>query len=124
MVKNKLYIPDRGDIVWINLNPQKGHEQSGKRPAIVLSPKEYNKKTNLFLVCPITSHIKKYPFEVVVNEEKIKGVVLSDQMRSMDWKVRKACFIQKISQITIQEIQEKILALIVSDGDYAKKRGI
>ena len=112
MVKNKLYIPDRGDIVWINLNPQKGHEQSGKRPAIVLSPKEYNKKTNLFLVCPVTSRIKKYPFEVVVNEEKIKGVVLSDQIRSMDWKARNACFIQKTPQTVTQEIQQKLLVLI------------
>ena len=105
-------MPDRGDIVWINLNPQKDHEQSGKRPAIVLSPKEYNKKTNLFLVCPVTSRIKKYPFEVVINEEKIKGVALSDQMRSMDWKARKVCFIQKISQTAIQEIQQKSLVLI------------
>jgi len=112
MVKNKLYIPDRGDIVWINLNPQKGHEQSGKRPAIVLSPKEYNGKTNLFLVCPVTSRIKKYPFEVVINEEKIKGAVLSDQIRNMDWKARKVCFIQKISQTAMQEIQQKFLVLI------------
>ena len=75
MVKN-FYIPDRGDIVWINFNPQKGREQASKRPAIVLSPKAYNQKTSLALMCPITSHVKGYPFEVVIEKKKIYAIMV------------------------------------------------
>jgi len=89
----KEYIPERGDIVWINFDPQSGHEQKGKRPAIVLSPKEYNKKVGLGLFCPITSKIKNYPFEVEISSKKINGVVLSDQIKSFDWRTREIEFI-------------------------------
>ena len=111
MVK-KQYIPERGDIVWLNFNPQSGHEQSGKRPAIVISPKEYNEKTGLGLFCPITSKIKNYPFEVNIESDKISGVVLSDQIKSMDWRTRSIEFILKGSSETVDEVIEKVSVLL------------
>lgn len=106
------YIPDRGDLIWLNFTPQAGHEQAGKRPAIVISPSSYNSKTDLMIACPITSKIKNYPFEVLVKGKKISGVVLSDQVKSLDWKVRKAAFIEKATDSVITEIQEKLVLLI------------
>ena len=108
----KNYIPERGDIVWLNFDPQRGHEQMGKRPAMVISPKEYNEKVGLGLFCPITSKIKNYPFEVRLKNEKIDGVVLSDQIKSFDWKIRKIKFIIKESDETIQEVINKLNALM------------
>jgi mRNA interferase MazF len=106
------YIPDRGDIVWLNFNPQKGHEQKGKRPAIVVSPKEYNGKVRLGLFCPITSQEKKYPFEVKITNEKIKGVVLSDQIKSLDWTKGDIEYITESTKKEINEVIEKINILI------------
>jgi len=111
MVKKK-YSPERGDIVWLNFNPQSGHEQKGKRPAIVISPKEYNEKTGLGLFCPITSKIKNYPFEVKINIKKINGVVLSDQIKSLDWETREIEFIAKETYETINEIINKVSILL------------
>lgn len=108
----KQYIPERGDLIWLNFTPQAGHEQAGKRPAIVISPSSYNSKTSLMIACPITSKVKNYPFEVSVNGKKISGVVLSDQVKSLDWKVREASFIEKASDIVISEVQEKLALLI------------
>ncbi len=106
------YIPERGDLIWLNFTPQAGHEQAGKRPAIVISPSSYNSKTDLMLACPITSKIKNYPFEVLINGKKISGVVLSDQVKSLDWKAREATFIEKAANSVITEIQEKLVLLI------------
>ncbi len=106
------YVPNRGDIIWLDFNPQAGHEQAGKRPAIILSPKEYNRKTNLIIACPITSKIKGYPFEVRLVGKKINGVILSDQVKSLDWKVRNAELIEQAAAETIAEVQEKLLLLI------------
>ena len=111
MVRIK-YIPKRGDIVWLNFNPQAGHEQSGKRPALVISPKEYNEKTGLGLFCPITNKIKNYPFEVKIDNDKISGVVLSDQIKSMDWKTRNIKFIIKGTSETVDEVINKMSVLI------------
>jgi len=111
MVKKK-YSPDRGDIVWLNFNPQSGHEQKGKRPAVVISPKGYNEKVGLGLFCPITSRIKNYPFEVKVENEKIDGAILSDQIKILDWKTRDIEFITKISSEKIDEIMNKISVLL------------
>jgi len=86
------YIPKRGDIVWLNFNPQSGHEQGGKRPAFVISKYEYNKITGLMICCPITSKIKGYPFEVELTNLSIKGVVLSDQVKCLDYKARNVKF--------------------------------
>ncbi len=112
MVKG--FIPDRGDIVWINMQPQAGHEQSGRRPAAVLSPKSYNGKVGLALLCPITSQIKGYPFEVMIPSElKVKGVILSDQVKSLDWKIREAEFCDKLPQDVILEIIKKLETLLI-----------
>ena len=109
---NKKYLPERGDIVWLNFDPQSGHEQKGKRPAIVVSPKEYNEKVGLGLFCPITSKIKNYPFEVEVEDKKITGVILSDQIKSLDWKARDIEFITKVSSEKIGEVIDKINTLL------------
>lgn len=111
MVK-KTYVPERGDIVWVNFSPTKGHEQSGVRPALIVSRKIYNQKSHLALVCPITSQAKSYSFEVSVVSPHIKGVVLADQVRSIDWKNRQVEFIDKISNQTIMEVHERLLRLI------------
>jgi len=108
-----VYIPDRGDIVWLNFDPQAGHEQAGRRPAIVISPKEYNEKVGLCIFCPITSQIKGYPFEVKIPDGyEIKGVILSDQVKSLDWQIRKTEFICKLPKITINEVLNKLKTLI------------
>ena len=111
MVK-KQYIPERGDIVWLNFNPQSGHEQRGKRPAVVLSPGDYNAKTGLGLFCPITSKIKNYPFEVKIESQKITGVALSDQIKSLDWKTRDIELISKGSSEMVEEIVQKVSVLL------------
>jgi mRNA interferase MazF len=108
-----VYIPNRGDIIWLNFTPQAGHEQKGMRPALVISPKQYNKKTSLALCCPITSQTKGYPFEVPIRGKKIDGVVLSDHLENLDWKARKAKFIEKAQSSVMAECIEKLAALII-----------
>jgi len=112
-MKNGKYIPERGDILWLQFSPQVGHEQAGKRPAICLSPKLYNEKTNLGLFCPITSKQKGYPFEVPLPANcPVKGVILADQIRNLDWNGRKASFIAKVPEKTLKEVLEKIQLLL------------
>jgi len=106
------YTPERGDIVWLNFNPGSGHEQKGKRPAIVISPKGYNEKVGLGLFCPITGKIKNYPFEVTIGNEKINGVALADQIKSLDWKTREIEFITKETSEKVNEIIDKISVLL------------
>lgn len=107
------YVPERGEIVHLNFNPQTGSEQAGKRPAIVLSPKKYNQKTGLAIFCPITKISKDYPFEVSLSPRlKTKGVVLADQIKSLDWKSRKAKRKEKISPDQFSRIIEKIEILL------------
>ena len=104
--------PDRGDVVWLQFNPQAGHEQAGKRPALVLSPKEYNQKTGLALFCPITSKVKGYPYEVKLPEGlPVEGVILADQIKNFDWISRSAQFACKIPVEIIQEVLLKIETL-------------
>jgi len=107
-----IYVPDRGDIVWLQFNPQSGHEQAGKRPALVLSPKAYNQKVGLAVFCPITNKEKSYPFEVKVGSSKISGVILADQVKSLDWRKREAEFIVKAPSIVINEAIELLKTLI------------
>lgn len=97
------YVPDRGDIVWLQFNPKSGHEQAGKRPALTLSPKTYNQKVGLALFCPITNQEKGYPFEVKLASGKVSGVILADQVKSLDWRIREAEFIVKAPSIVINE---------------------
>ena len=107
------YIPNRGDIVWITFNPQAGHEQAGRRPALVLSPAAYNGKVGLAILCPITSQVKGYPFEVLIPDGlKIHGAILSDQVKSLDWRARDAEFVSKLPQNTITEGLKKLSALL------------
>jgi len=112
MVVNE-YCPERGDIVWLDFDPQSGHEQKGRRPAIVISPKIYNSKTGLALFCPITNQIKGYPFEVILPLNlPITGVIISDQIKSLDWKVRNAEFIVKAPKKVLNEAINKFLTLV------------
>ncbi len=107
------YAPKRGDAVWISLSPQAGREQSGRRPALVLSPASYNNKVGLAMVCPITSKVKGYPFEVVIPAGlPIGGVVLSDHIRSLDWEARRAEFICRLPERAIFEVLQKISTLL------------
>ena len=109
----KAYIPVRGDVVWINLNPQTGHEQKGRRPALVLSPEEYNKKVGLAIFCPITNQVKGYPFEVLIPEGlKTSGVILADQVKSLDWKTRNAELICRIPEEVTKIVLERIYTLL------------
>ena len=107
------YVPDRGDVVWITLNPQAGHEQAGRRPAVILSPATYNGKVGLAIFCPITNQIKGYPFEVVVPAGlAVTGAILSDQVKSLDWQARNASFICALPSATITEVLQKLRTLV------------
>lgn len=105
------YVPEAGDIVWLHFDPQAGHEQAGHRPAVVVSPATYNAKTGLLLCCPMTKKIKGYPFEVVIDSSQ-ESVVLADQIKSLDWVVRKASFKAKITVTQLEEIRKKAILLI------------
>ncbi|MEA2029213.1 MAG: endoribonuclease MazF [Campylobacterota bacterium] len=107
------YIPQRGDLVWLNFTPQAGHEQRGKRPALVLSPKIYNEKSSLCVVLPITSKIKGYPFEVLLPDGlAIEGAILSDQIKNLDFVAREIAFIEKLPKETLEQVQKNVLALV------------
>jgi mRNA interferase MazF len=109
----KGYIPERGDIFWIDLNPQAGREQAGRRPCLVLSPADYNGKTGLAVVCPITGQAKGYPFEVALPAGlTTRGVVLSDHIKNLDWRVRKAEFCEKVPEALVREVLDMATALL------------
>ena len=113
MVSPQNYVPQCGDIVWITLNPQSGHEQAGRRPAAVLSPGNYNSKTGLAILCPITSQIKGYPFEVILPEGlPVAGAILSDQVKSLDWRARNAELVCALRDETISEVLQKLTTLL------------
>ncbi len=107
------YSPDRGDIVWINFNPQADYEQAGRRPALILSPKNYNSKVGLAILCPITSKKKGYPFEVKIpGELPVNGVILSDQAKSMDWKIRNTEFICELDNKSVEQVLQRLQTLL------------
>lgn len=107
------YVPDCGDVVWLDFTPQAGHEQAGRRPALVVSPNAYNKRVGLALLCPITSQVKGYPFEVAVPSDlPITGVVLSDQVRSLDWRARNAAHICSLPNAAVAEVRRKLRTLL------------
>ncbi len=107
------YIPERGDIVWLDFDPQAGHEQAGRRPALVISPFSYNQKVRLAIFCPITSQEKGFPFEVKLPKNlKAKGVVLADQVKNHDWQQRNVEFFCKVPEEVLEEVFEKIETLI------------
>ena len=107
------YVPKRGDVVWISFNPQAGHEQAGRRPAVVLSPKAYNQKVGLAILCPITNQSKGYPFEVALPKKAdVTGVILSDQVKSLDWRVRKVELKTSLPEEVINDVLAKLGTLL------------
>ena len=107
------WTPERGDVVWISMSPQAGHEQAGRRPAVVLSPSAYNAKVGLAILCPVTSRVKGYPFEVVLPDElSVSGAILSDQGKSLDWRAHEAEFVCKLPAETIAEVLGKLGTLV------------
>jgi mRNA interferase MazF len=107
------YVPERGDVVWITFNPQAGHEQAGRRPAVVVSPRSYNGKVGLGLFCPITSQVKGYPFEVAIPAGlPVKGVVLADQVKSLDWRAREVEFAGRLPVSASAEVVGKLAVLL------------
>jgi mRNA interferase MazF len=112
LVSAEPYVPRRGDVVWIDLNPIKGHEQSGRRPAVVISLHSYNERVGLAVFCPVTNRIKGYPFEVSIPQGlPVTGVVLSDQVKSMDWLTRNAERICALPRVVTEEILGKLRTL-------------
>lgn len=117
MKRRRGYIPERGDAVWITLDPQAGHEQAGRRPALVLSPASYNGRVGLALLCPITSQAKGYPFEVALPEGlPVAGVVLADQVKNLDWRVRKATRIGAVPAAAVARVLQRLNALLAGAG--------
>ena len=113
MVNSPPLAPDRGDVVWLSFDPQAGHEQAGRRPAVVLSPVAYNRKVGLALFCPITSQIKGYPFEVRLPSGcPISGVILADQIKSLDWRVRRAEVVAQLPGEIVGEALDKLSTLL------------
>jgi len=111
------YYPKRGDVVLISFNPQTGHEQAGHRPALVLSPESYNRKVGLAILCPITNQVKGYPFEVTLPEGlKASGVVLTDQVKSLDWKARGASFLCSLPESVVRQALNKLGTLLSKEG--------
>jgi len=99
--------------VWLHFDPQRGHEQAGRRPALVISPEAYNRKVGLALFCPVTSKVKGYPFEVLApRESKLKGAILSDQIKSLDWRARRAAFLCRVPEGVMAEVLARIQALL------------
>jgi mRNA interferase MazF len=107
------YVPERGDLAWLTFNPQAGHEQEGRRPAVVLSPAAYNGKVGLALFCPITSQAKGYPFEVILPEGlPVSGVILADQVKSLDWRAREAEKIARLPENIMKDVMTKVGLLL------------
>ena len=107
--------PRRGDLIWLGFTPQTGREQAGRRPALVLSPEAYNRKTGLALICPVTSKVKGYPFEVPVSTTAgVQGVVLADQLRSLDWRARRAEWIEQAQPKVVEKVLKLLDTLLTS----------
>ena len=106
------YVPEAGDLVWLEFDPQAGHEQAGRRPALVISPAIYNAKAGLMVCCPMSTRVKGYPFEVKTSADGVDGVVLSDQVKSLDWKQRRARKKGRVEASVLHEVRAKIKALL------------
>lgn len=111
------FVPARGDVVWLSFTPQTGHEQAGRRPALVLSPASYNRKVGLAICCPVTSQVKGYPFEVQIPSGlRVGGVVLSDQVKSLDWRARRASFICRLPAAATSDVLDKLGVLLSEES--------
>ena len=107
------YVPERGHLVWLTFDPQAGHEQAGTRPAVVISPARYNRKVGLGLFCPVTSQVKGYPFEVLLPPGlRVQGAILADQVKSLDWRVRRARFAGVVPPEVLEDAAARIIALV------------
>jgi mRNA interferase MazF len=107
------YVPDSGDVVWVDFSPQTGHEQAGRRPAVVLSPRIYNEKAGLAILCPITSQVKGYPFEVALPPKlQVRGVILADQIKSLDWRQRRVQRFGRLAPPVLDQVRQRIAALV------------
>jgi mRNA interferase MazF len=112
-VVGRPYIPDAGDLVWLTFDPQAGHEQRGRRPALIVSPRTYNAKARLAIACPVTSHVKGYPFEVPLPAGgKISGVVLADHVKNLDWHARHVAFEAKAPADILTDVRERLRVLL------------
>jgi len=112
-VVTRSYVPDAGDLVWLTFDPQAGHEQRGRRPALVLSPRVYNARARLAIACPITSHVKGYPFEVALPAGgRISGAILADHVKNLDWQARRIAFESKAPAEVLTEVRERLRVLI------------
>ena len=117
MSRKAIYVPERGDVVWITLDPQAGHEQAGRRPALVLSPSAYNGRVGLALFCPITNQVKGYPFEVVIPDgSPVTGVVGADQIKSLDWRARQAALIGEVPEDVVTQVLQRLQVLLTAGG--------
>jgi mRNA interferase MazF len=111
--KTRPYVPERGDAVWLTFDPQAGHEQADRRPAVVLSPRAYNDRSGLALLCPVTSQVKRYPFEVPLPDGlPVEGAILADQLRSLDWRARKCARICELPHDVMDEVLGKVETLL------------
>jgi mRNA interferase MazF len=109
----RAYVPDAGDLVWLTFDPQAGHEQRGRRPALILSPRAYNSKARLAIACPITNQVKGYPFEVPLPPGgKIGGVILADHVKNLDWKARRVEFAAKATNDIIEDVRERLRVVL------------
>jgi len=112
-VVNRSYVPDAGDLVWLTFDPQAGHEQRGRRPALILSPRSYNAKARLAVACPVTSHAKGYPFEVPLpSDGSVTGVILSDHVKNVDWSARRVEFAAKAPAEILIDVRERLRVLL------------
>ena len=109
----RAYVPEAGDLIWLTFDPRAGHEQRGRRPALILSPRAYNAKARLVIACPITSHVKGYPFEVLLPPGgRISGVVLADHVKNLDWRTRRAVFVAKAPAEIVTDVRERLRVLL------------
>lgn len=107
------YVPEQGDVIWLNFNPQAGYEQAGRRPALILSPARYNQKVSLAICCPITNQEKGYPFEVKIpSGQPVTGVILADHIKNLDWRIRQATFICRLPKTTTTQVLQKLSVLL------------
>ena len=117
MSRKSAYVPERGDAVWITLDPHAGHEQAGRRPALVLSPSAYNGRVGLALFCPITNQVKGYPFEVPLPAgSPVSGVVGADQVKSLDWRARQTARIGAVSEEVVAQVLQRLQTLLTGGG--------
>jgi mRNA interferase MazF len=111
-VVTRSYVPDAGDLVWLTFDPQTGHEQRGRRPALIVSPRAYNAKARLAIACPITSQAKGYPFEVALPDGKVTGVVLADHVKNLDWNARRVEFAATAPVDVLTDVRERLRVLL------------